>query len=550
MDSPRLGLGVKLALALVGSLTVLLTLLGFIFIRQERRSHEQLLLQSEDQLGDLMRGATRAAMLRNDREELEAQLLDLGRLPQVERVRIYDKTGAIRYSSDPGEIGTRVDLTADACDRCHASAKPLTRLDRPDRLRIYRAGGRRVMGMIYPVTNGPDCAGSDCHVHSPAQAILGVLDVQMSLAQADEIVAAGTRSFVLAAILALLAVSFLSIVWVWRTVHRPVRHLILATRAISAGRLDQKVPEQADSDLSNLVRSFNQMVADLQAARSEADTWARTLERRVEEKSAALGRAQDEMVQVEKMASLGKLAAIVAHEINNPLAGIRTYAKLLLKRMARPSGDGAGGDPGADETRDWLARIESEAARCGEIVRNLLAFSRHSEPRIEPVDLNEIVGQSLRLIQHQCHLGSVHVEWSPAPDLPNVEGDPQQIKQALLAVFMNACEAMPQGGTLSVACRCPRPLVGASDPAGVEVAVRDTGVGMDPETRKHLFEPFFTTKDGSATGGTGLGLAVVYSIMQSHGGNVTADSTPGRGSLFTLAFPLHRTGRTKEGSPA
>jgi two-component system NtrC family sensor kinase len=562
------GLGTKLALATVASIAVLLTAFGVVYGRLSRQGQEHLVLQSEDRLGEIIRRSTRTAMLRNDRDELATVLFEIGRQPQLQRVRIYDKTGTIRYSSLPTEVGVRVDLSADACDRCHSSAEPLTHLERGERTRIYRAGGHRVMGTIHPIGNDPDCSNAACHVHAPGQAVLGVLDVQMSLEQVDAYTRRWSWNFVLTSLLVMAIVSGLSFLLVRRTFNRPVKNLLAATRAVSAGNLAMRVPDRFDSELSELVRAFNQMTADLQEARRESEEWAGTLERRVDEKSAALRRAQDEMIEVEKMASLGKLAAVVAHEINNPLAGIRTYARLLLKKMSRgaAAGEAAGkaageaaseGSPGAPfggreaaaalgsltgpEVADWLGRIESEAARCGEIVRNLLAFSRSSRPQVTANDLNEVIRQSVRLVQHQLDLSSIQARFELDPALPAVECDAQQIKQALLSILINSCEAMAQGGELLVATH-----VSGTD-GHAEIVCRDSGIGMDEETRKHVFEPFFTTKDGTAAGGTGLGLAVAYTIVRSHGGTITVDSAPGRGSSFLLRLPCRQDRGETEG---
>jgi two-component system NtrC family sensor kinase len=420
------------------------------------------------------------------------------------------------------------------------------------------------MGTIHPVGNEPDCSTAGCHVHAPGQAVLGVLDVQMSLSQVDDYTRRWTRDYILYSLVILGALSGISFLFVRRTFDRPVRNLLAATRAVSAGNLALHVPERSDSELTDLVRAFNQMTADLREARRESEEWAATLERRVEEKGRALKRAQDDMLQVEKMASLGKLAAVVAHEVNNPLAGIRTYARLILKKMAQsappPGAEPGGADresgaaTGADgiaaaargrvegaEVAEWLGRIESEATRCGEIVRSLLAFSRSSQPRVVATDLNGVIRESMTLVQLQLDRGSIRSRLELDPALPPVECDPQQVKQALLSMLINACEAMPRGGELFVGTHPP-------DAAGyAEITLRDTGVGMGEETRKHVFEPFFTTKEGTAASGTGLGLAVAYTIVRSHGGTITVESAPGRGSSFVIRLPLVRAREAAEG---
>jgi two-component system NtrC family sensor kinase len=173
-----------------------------------------------------------------------------------------------------------------------------------------------------------------------------------------------------------------------------------------------------------------------------------------------------------------------------------------------------------------LAQIETEATRCGEIVKNLLQFSRPSQPRVEAIDVNDLVRGSVRLVQHQIDLKGLRSEIELAAGLPPIVCDPQQIRQAIVAVLINACEAMTGEGLLSVATR-------PEANGGVMVSIADTGPGIDQETRKHIFEPFYTTKEG----GGGLGLAVVYGIIRSHGGRVDVESAPGEGATFRFHLP-------------
>jgi len=249
----------------------------------------------------------------------------------------------------------------------------------------------------------------------------------------------------------------------------------------------------------------------------------------VAEKTRELERTRDQMVFTEKMASLGKLAAVVAHEINNPLAGILVYTKLVRRRLAKLPPD----VPGLEDTDANLATIETETARCGDIVRNLLLFSRRSETSRQPADLHTILRRALRLLQHQAELAGVKTSLEFG-SLPEVICDAPEIQQAFLAVLMNALEAMPDGGTLTVRTRAE------ADQITIEIA--DTGLGIPPDQRPRIFEPFFSTK--SEGKGTGLGLAVTYGIVTRHHGRIDFESEMGRGTVFRIVIPVSETADT------
>jgi len=273
----------------------------------------------------------------------------------------------------------------------------------------------------------------------------------------------------------------------------------------------------------------NDTARDLEVANAELVEWAHTLEGRVERKTEELERAQQNIVQVERMASLGKLAAVVAHEINNPLASVVTYSRLLLKRA-----DGGRDVRLSDEdTREILEGIASESARCGNIVSNLLMFARRTGTRMEDTDINAVANRVLFLLKHKMALASVESVTNFASDLQPVRCDSGQVEQALLALCVNAIEAMPSGGTLTVSTS----LV---PPAGVQLEVSDTGLGIDPDVLPHIYEPFFTTAEGREGKGLGLGLSVTYGIVQHHAGEISVRSAPGEGTTFVVTFPGRR----------
>jgi two-component system NtrC family sensor kinase len=236
------------------------------------------------------------------------------------------------------------------------------------------------------------------------------------------------------------------------------------------------------------------------------------------------------------MASLGMLAAVVAHEINNPLTGVLTYSKLLRKMMDH-------GGPPPDRLADirrYLKTIESETARCGDIVGNLLDFSRKSGAKTEEADLNGIVERTLFLIDHKLQLLEIRLETDFSPDVSTVICDADQIQQALLALFMNAMDAMPEGGILKVATR-----LGETTDKGereVEIEITDSGIGIPEEVMPRLFDPFFTTKEDKES--VGLGLSVVQGIVKSHHGRIDVHSEPGN-TTFVITLAEHTNVRNE-----
>jgi two-component system NtrC family sensor kinase len=273
---------------------------------------------------------------------------------------------------------------------------------------------------------------------------------------------------------------------------------------------------ERQDEIGKLASAFNHMADDLEQARDEITGWNRELERRVEEKSAELARAQQRLVHSEKLASLGQMAAAVAHEINNPLAGILTYARLLEKKIAA---DG--------EIHSWLEIIQRESKRCGQIAGNLLAFARNKPVEMATASINAIVERALAVVQHQLGLQQIELETELEPDLPAVDCDASQIEQVVMALVMNAVESMAGGGRLRVHTR-------RAGPEHVEIAVSDNGPPIPAEALQRLFEPFFTTKQ--TTGGAGLGLAVSYGIVRRHGGEILVET--GAETTFRVRLPL------------
>jgi two-component system, NtrC family, sensor kinase len=305
--------------------------------------------------------------------------------------------------------------------------------------------------------------------------------------------------------------------------------LIAGTKAVAKMDLDKPITIRYKSlELEELEESFNIMRERLRTALGELNVAANLLEARVAERTEQLKAAHQKLLHNDRLASLGQLAASVAHEINNPISGVLNLS-MLLERIMKEGKVPPGRE---EECRKYLARISLETARVGRIVCDLLAFSRRSKPHRSSADLNHLVKTTVSLVGHKLKLSDTRVELILAPELPQVNCDASQIQQVVLNLVLNAAEAMQSrpGGAVTIETRR------ASDGKFIELLVRDNGEGILPENVRKIFDPFFTTK--SEGKGVGLGLAVVYGIIQAHDGDIEVKSTPGEGTVFTVSLPL------------
>jgi two-component system NtrC family sensor kinase len=504
-------------------------------LRLQRAHLTRLVSAAAERIAETIRRSTHDDMLRNDRDALRRMVATVGAQPGLVRIRIFNKEGRIRSSTRPEEVGRLVDKHAEECDACHQTDRPLTRLPGHDRVRLFRdAEGQRVLGVVAPIHNEPGCVGC----HDPAQTVLGVLDVQLSMTSVDQSVRASERQLLFTLALTVASMASLAGLLIWRLVLAPVGRLEQAMSCMAAGQSGLPVAVTSNDEMGRLGRAWNALVAELERARVEIDGWRHTLERRVQEKTAELERTHERMLAVEKLASLGKLSAVVAHEINNPLAGIRTFARLLQRRL--PAAVPEHPDAPASANQHMLEMIASESARCGDIVRNLLTFARAAPANFALETLPPLLERCVLLLRHQAELLGVELVLEPLSELPAIECDAHQIQQLLMALTMNGLEATPSGGRVLLSA------VALDD--SVRLIVSDTGTGIRPEDREHIFEPFFTTKKEGK--GVGLGLAVAYGIVSRHHGHIEVRPQAGTGSVFAITLPRRQPReQDSEGAP-
>lgn len=574
-----------------------------------------------NQLGETVISSTRFDMLLNQRDRIQQTINSIGTQPQIRDVRIINKDGEITYSSDPNSINQMVDKRAESCYACHAEDKPLEQISITERTRVFRVhpDSNRIIGIITPIYNEKSCWQSDCHAHPQNQKVLGVLDVSISLADIDKAIVKREWEIVIFAIVAIIAVGLLIAFFVRRWVSNPVKELLNATQQVSQGNLNYAIKDFGQDEIGKLGQSFNNMTKKLSEARMQ-------------------------LFQSDKMASLGRLAAGVAHEINNPLTGVLTYSSFLLKRTKD--------NP---EFQEDLNIIVRETLRSREIVKSLLDFARQSVPKKGNADINDIIEKSISVIEKQLSIKKVKIIKQAEANLPRIIIDANQIQQVFINLFVNASDAMGESsGTITVASRkislapfgvaqikkaaCPKrhslmdneykidglpslkvkvvsnakegiihldPVYGKHrnhynpgfnvdkntkflcpecnisliqegktcpkcsapvitleitgqglyevcsaensnwekwdyvDSAGlkdyIEIKISDTGSGISKDDLPKIFEPFFSTKGQK---GTGLGLAVIWGIIDNHNGTINVESEEGKGTTFTIRLPL------------
>jgi len=381
--------------------------------------------------------------------------------------------------------------------------------------------------MRTPIYNERSCSQAECHAHPADVKTLGVLDLSLNLESVDHEVASMKYRVLLVTGVEVTLIGLFIVFFTRRFVGQPIEKLIEGTKAISQMELNQPLDIAGNSEeLDELAHSFDVMRDRLRTALEEINTFTQSLETKVEDRTQQLKAAHQKLLASDRLASLGQLSASVAHEINNPIAGVLNLS-MLLQRMLKDDGIPQERIP---EFRKYLTQVTNETTRVGRIVSDLLAFSRRSKPQRAPADVNKIVRMTLSLVQHKMKLSGVETEVRLADNLPPAPCDQSQIQQVVLNLLLNAVEA-----THGKAER--RVVVSTSaEGAFVRLSVTDNGEGITPENMAKIFHPFFTTKPEGK--GVGLGLAVSYGIIEVHGGDIEVSSKVGEGATFTVSLPV------------
>ncbi len=494
-------LKVKFVVALVLLVSVVIGLSTW-WILTLHRGH--MLRATEDKVRVMTEAIDRGiqvAMREGRSQDVQRILEEMSRDPDIEQIIIFDSRGKILRASQPELVGRVLDR-----DR-------VTRyLDQPDfSVTALREGERWIQSAVKKIRNRQECF--PCH--GSQATVNGVLHVDMSFRQTEEQIAQMERSALWMMLLTAAVLATGGAILMTRLVERPVAGLMQAMAEVEGGDLETRAELPARDELGRLADSFNTMVEKLNAAREEIE-----------------GYHQQRLARAERLATLGEIAASLAHEIKNPLAGIAGAVEVMAEEL-----------PEADPRKEIMLEILTQVHRLDRTVQDLLAFARPGKPDVEPCDIHQVLDRVLILLAENPEAKKMRVVRNYQPGMPRVSADGKQLRQVFLNLILNAVQAMPAGGqiTLQTAVRNGFSVDGedlsALGPV-VEVSVTDTGSGIPPNILKDIFTPFVTTKRR----GTGLGLPVSRRIVEDHGGWILAESPPGQGATFRVFLPVDSSG--------
>ncbi|NQT61769.1 MAG: HAMP domain-containing protein [Candidatus Marinimicrobia bacterium] len=471
----------------------------------------------------------RSSMISEDHAELTEALAKVQGVPGVSAITIFNDEGDIKHHSPGAMNGGHEEDSMLPCTHCHSSVDP-GQWGMPETC-VYNIQGAegRTMIVLSPIMSTPECRSSGCHQTNEDSEVLGFMEIKLPLTELDKALSNILYEYFGIIMLFLFLLMATLLFFIERWVNRPLKRIVDVSRSVTAGNLSVRVDVAKNElrDVHQVGMALNTMLESINQSNREMHQWSNDLENMVRTKSEDMARSQNEIYQIERLASLGRLSSSVAHEINNPLAGVLTYAKLVSRILQNPEL--------TEEKREAVLRhldmIQSETTRCGNIVKGLLNFSMDSSQKFDSLNVNEVLGETARLIQHSFQISDVRLVTDFSASRDQVQANGNQVIQACLAVLTNALEAVDEGGDGLVTYRSYNP-----DMQHITIEIKDNGIGISAEDKEHMFEPFFSSKKEMS--GIGLGLAVTYGILEQHNAKVYVDSAPGKGTSIKFNFEL------------
>ncbi len=522
---------IVVSLVIIFSMTIIS---GYLIRRQNEIYSEELANRGSALVANLAYNAEYGVILESE-EELENLLEGFSRVDDIVYVQIRSLDQRVL-----AERGHKIYAALICSDSTELTADA----DSPTRIYHTAEDGTKILELRYPVQtkrqefsrenlgtvmNYP-ATGTESNMETIGEARICLTMANLGL----EITRSQTASILLTFMVVITAIIIMTAFV--RIITRPIESLVNVTDQISKGDLDRTVDISRHDEIGLLAESFNRMIVSLKHSQEEIEEYNRTLEEKIIERTRELEDAQQQLVQSEKLAGIGQLAAGVAHELNNPLGGILGYAQFTLEKMEKK-------DIETLDEKDYVSfkryikDIETQSKRCKAIVQNLLKFSRSSNKiEFQDTDINQVLRETLTFVEHQFVMKQMTLRKEFDTTIPIIQGNPGQLQQVFTNMLINGLHASAAGSEVVVSTRFLPPL--GEFPGTIEIDFADNGVGISEQNMKKIFEPFFTTKEVGT--GTGLGLSVSYGIIKDHNGEIKVKSILNKGTTFTVIIPLEK----------
>ncbi|MBF0456825.1 MAG: HAMP domain-containing protein [Nitrospirae bacterium] len=492
-----------------------------------RTNEEMLSKATEDAVYsiEIIRNSIRYNMLSNHSEVIQKILENTSASGPDTAIRVIDHNGNIKFSSDKNDLGKSIPSSSMICKECHVIDGKVTLKDTGRNFFFTETGVRGLaIKSFIPVKNEQSCSSAACHVHAPGTTINGIIEAEFSIRQLDKKFRERNLDVLILGIIFLALISVTLYVLLSKLVIKPIVFISEGIKMITRGYYGHPIDVRMEDEIGALGHAYNEMTKELKAGKNELEEKTRSLSEIMEQKSIEIRKTQKQYMYTEKLASLGRMAASIAHELNSPLTGIIVFARLFLKRVP----------PDNKADQDDLKVIVEQAEKCSNIIAVLLGYSRTIPSDDLTMYVNKAIENALNILKNQSKFYNVIVEKDFDPLLPRIHGDQSQIEQVFINLLINASDAMNHKGKIIIKTR----QFTEDTSEFVEIEFTDSGPGIPIDNLEKIFEPFYTTKPEGK--GTGLGLAVSKGIVQNAGGRIFVKSKAGEGASFFIHLPINK----------
>jgi two-component system NtrC family sensor kinase len=528
----RKSLALKLIFVIAAVLILTVGIFALININLQRKHLIEGMQQNAVQLSQTIEKSIKHDMLIARSDFVQRTIEEIGKQEGIEKVRIFDKEGRIIAADSTGEIGNVIDKEAEACYICHGDRDPLKRLSSQDTTRIFKSDvGNRVLGIINPIYNEPDCYNSACHFHPREQNVLGVMDILVSLAEFDEQMGIGRRQILIYFIFSFLFISACISLVIFVFVNTPIHKLIEGTHKIAEGNLNYRIGSHHSDEIGKLGKSFDEMTDKLQKSREEIEQWNVKLKNEIKKATEKLKHTNEALnIANKKLQALDDMKSDfmrrIEHGSRSHLSVIKSCLSLVLGEYYSELND---------QQRDLVETAERRSSTMLELLDDFLLLSYRKSTagayHMEPVHFPGLIENIVSDIQAQAKKKNIVIDIQIPSDFPRVWADPSGLNEIFSNLLNNAVKYTEENGEVKVSA--------IEKDNFIEIRVADTGIGIASEDCSKIFDEFYRSKNAKSykIEGTGLGLAIVKEIVEAHQGCISVQSELGKGCAFTILLP-------------